>query len=85
MILACTGGGILVPIFINGIPVPLAQDSYPIAIFTSFLLHLYFPIMREVLELSPVFKVSTLDRFALFVGGNLSSTYVAKCLSFDFL
>lgn len=57
MILACTGGGIMVPIFINGIPVPLAQDAYPIAIFTSFLLHTYFPILREVLELSPVFKV----------------------------
>jgi uncharacterized membrane protein YeiH len=57
MIMACTGGGILVPIFINSIPVPLAQDAYPIAILTSFAMHTYFPIMREVLELSPVFKV----------------------------
>jgi hypothetical protein len=58
MILDSTGGGILVPIMINGIPVPLAQDSYPIAIFCSFLLHSYFPILREVFELSPIVKVS---------------------------
>jgi len=57
MIMACTGGGILVPIFINSIPVPMAQDAYPIAIFISFMLHTYFPIMREVVDLSPVFKV----------------------------
>jgi hypothetical protein len=57
MILACTGGGIIVPILINSIPVPLAQDSYPIAIFTSFLIHTYAPVLREVIEISPVFKV----------------------------
>lgn len=57
MLMACTGGGILVPIFINSIPVPLAQDAYPVAIFVSFMLHSYFPILREVLALSPVFKV----------------------------
>ena len=60
MIMACTGGGIMVPIFINSIPVPLAQDAYPVAIFTSFMLHWYFPVLREVVELSPVFKVCTL-------------------------
>ena len=27
MILACTGGGILVPLFINAIPVPMANDG----------------------------------------------------------
>lgn len=58
MILACTGGGILVPLFINAIPVPLCQDAYPIAIISSFLLHSYFPMLREVMLLSPVFKVS---------------------------
>jgi multisubunit Na+/H+ antiporter MnhE subunit len=56
MIFQCTGGGILVPIFINAIPVPLAQDAYPIAIMVSFLLHNYLPIVREILELSPIFK-----------------------------
>lgn len=58
MLMACTGGGILVPIFINAIPVPLAQDAYPVAILISFLLHSYFPILREVVDLSPVFRVS---------------------------
>lgn len=56
MILQCTGGGILVPIFINSVPVPLAQDAYPIAIAISFLLHLYVPILSEVMTLSPVMK-----------------------------
>jgi hypothetical protein len=58
LILACTGGGILVPIFLNKIPAPAAMDSYPIAIALSFLLHTNFPVLREVLELSPVFKAS---------------------------
>eukprot|EP00934_Nitzschia_sp_Nitz4_P002254 Nitzschia sp. Nitz4//scaffold11_size288233//260915//262073//NITZ4_000819-RA/size288233-snap-gene-0.33-mRNA-1//1//CDS//3329534209//2254//frame0 len=56
MIMACTGGGIMVPIFINAVPVPLAQDAYPIAILVSFLLHSRFPILREVLDLSAVFR-----------------------------
>ncbi|KAI2503059.1 hypothetical protein MHU86_11407 [Fragilaria crotonensis] len=55
MILACTGGGILVPIFINSIPVPLSTDAYPVAIFVSFLLHNTFPVLREILHLSPLF------------------------------
>lgn len=58
MILACTGGGILVPIFLNGIPVPLANDAYPIAILTSFALHYYFPMLREISALSNIVKVS---------------------------
>lgn len=56
MLLACTGGGILVPIFINSIPVPLCTDAYPIAIFTSFLLHNYFPILRGVAKESLIIK-----------------------------
>ena len=66
MIMACTGGGIIVPVLINGIPVPLAQDAYPIAIFTSFMIHTYFPILREVLELSPVFKVGSVGLIVAF-------------------
>ena len=58
MMLACTGGGILVPIFLNTIPVTIAIDAYPIAILVSFVIHTYFPILREVVELSPYFKVS---------------------------
>lgn len=57
MILACTGGGILVPLFINAIPVPLANDAYPIAILVSFTIHHYFPIVWEVIKLSPLIKV----------------------------
>ena len=56
MLLACTGGGILVPIFLNTIPVPLAVDAYPVAILTSFLIHTYFPVLREVVEMSSIFK-----------------------------
>jgi len=56
MLLACTGGGILVPIFLNTIPVPLAIDAYPIAIVISFGLHTYCPVLREVAELSAIFK-----------------------------
>lgn len=63
MILACTGGGILVPIFLNGIPVPLANDAYPIAILTSFAIHHYFPIIGEVVDLSPWVKVGKCLQF----------------------
>merc|ERR1712194_732331 len=56
MLFACTGGGILVPLFINAIPVPLANDAYPIAILTSFAIHYYFPIVWEVVNLSPMVK-----------------------------
>lgn len=60
MILQCTGGGILVPIFINSIPVPLSTDLYPIAIFAAYCLHEYLPILREVVSLSPILKASLL-------------------------
>jgi hypothetical protein len=48
----------LVPLFINSIPVALSTDSYPVAIFVSFLLHHYMPFLREILSLSPLFKIS---------------------------
>jgi hypothetical protein len=47
---------ILVPIFLGAIPVPLSQDSYPIAIMLSFLVHEYFPVLRGAMKLSPIFK-----------------------------
>ena len=56
MVFQCTGGGILVPIFINSIPVALAQDSYAIAIFVSFCMHNWFPKIRDVLTHSVIFK-----------------------------
>ena len=73
MILACTGGGILVPLFLNGIPVPLANDAYPIAILASFAIHYYFPVVREVVKLSPWVKVCTsnLTRSTFFVVINI--------------
>ena len=58
-IMACTGGGILVPIFINSIPVPLGQDAYPISIIVSYVLHNQFAILREILELSNLVKVNS--------------------------
>ena len=58
MIFQCTGGGILVPIFINTIPVSLAQDAYPVAIAASFLLHQYLPMLREIMKLSPILQVA---------------------------
>jgi hypothetical protein len=54
MILQCTGGGILVPLILNSIPVPIGQDSYPIMITISFLLHYYFPILRDVTHQSSI-------------------------------
>jgi len=56
LLVACTGGGIMVPIFINNIPVPLAQDAYPIAILASFTIHSYFPVIREVYAMSGIMK-----------------------------
>mmetsp|Transcript_39036 Transcript_39036/g.82091 ORF Transcript_39036/g.82091 Transcript_39036/m.82091 type:complete len:246 (-) Transcript_39036:121-858(-) len=56
MIFACTGGGILVPIFLNKIPVPMANDAYPIAILVSFAIHYYCPIVWDVVALSPMVK-----------------------------
>lgn len=54
--MACTGGGIIVPILLNTVPVTLSIDAYPISIIISYLLHTHFPILREVLDLSPIFK-----------------------------
>jgi hypothetical protein len=56
MILQCTGGGIIVPILINYIPVPIGQDSYPIIITCSFVLHYYFPFLRDVTRQSPILQ-----------------------------
>lgn len=56
-ILACTGGGILVPIFINSIPVPMTEDAYPIAILVSYVLHHRYPFLRDIMEMSSTVKV----------------------------
>lgn len=49
------------PIFINAIPVSLGNDAYPIAIFASYLLHTYLPVLRDMVAKSPALKVR-LDR-----------------------
>ena len=58
MCFQCTGGGILVPLLINAIPVTLGKDAYPICIFISFLVHQYFPLIRDIVKLSPIFKAA---------------------------
>jgi len=65
LVFACTGGGTLVPIFINAIPVSLAVDSYPIAIGASFILHNYVPILREVLAQSDLLRVRCCFEFVV--------------------
>jgi hypothetical protein len=57
MILKCTGGGILVPLFLNLIPYPLQYDSYAIAVLLAFAVHNYYPVMREVYHMSTILKV----------------------------
>jgi hypothetical protein len=64
-ILATTGGGTLVPIFLNGIPVAMAQDAYMIAILLAYCLHEYFPILKDVVDLSPYFKVPLVAMFEI--------------------
>jgi len=63
MVAACTGGGILVPIFVNNIPVPLVNDYYIIAILIAFTLHSLFPMLRDVYKLSDCFKISIVILF----------------------
>merc|ERR1712008_251939 len=48
--------GILVPLFINAIPVPLVNDAYPTAILTSFAIHYYAQKAWEVIKLVPMVK-----------------------------
>jgi hypothetical protein len=40
--------------------VPLSTDAYPIAIMISFLVHEYFPVLRDVMKLSPMFKAAVI-------------------------
>lgn len=64
--MACTGGGILVPIFLNGIPVPLANDGLPICIIIGYALHHYFPVVREIVSQSKILTVSFIILFETF-------------------
>ena len=61
--MACTGGGIIVPIILNTVPVTLSIDAYPIAITISYLLHTYFPMLREIFDLSSIFQVVVIGMY----------------------
>ena len=65
MILQCTGGGIIVPLLINSIPVPIGQDSYIIIISISFVLHYYFPILRDVAQQSAILYCSMIVMYEI--------------------
>ena len=56
----------IVQIFLNKLPVTIAMDSYPIAITASFFLHSMFPILREVVKLSPIFKTALVVLYEIF-------------------
>lgn len=56
LVFSCTGGGILVPIVLNEIPFPLANETLMIAIFLAFLFHFRYPILRDVLDHSNILK-----------------------------
>jgi hypothetical protein len=66
LVFQCTGGGTLVPIFINLVPVSLSTDAYPIAIAISYLLHTYTPILREVLNQSELLKAALIVMYETF-------------------
>jgi len=63
LFMACFGGGILTPIFINGIPVVFSQDAFTICVMTSFLLHQYIPDLREIASMSRYVQVALIIMF----------------------
>jgi hypothetical protein len=56
--------------------VPLSTDAYPIAIMISFLVHEYFPVLRDVMKLSPMFKAAV-----IFMYEALRASVVVKLTS----
>merc|ERR1712179_524584 len=66
LICTSTGGGIIVPILLNLIPVPIAQDAFPVAVLVNYFIHTYFPIIREVYALSPPLKTVINCLFEIF-------------------
>jgi len=65
LICACTGGGIIVPILLNLIPVPIAQDAFPVAVLVNYFIHTYFPVIREVYALSTPLKTVVICLFEI--------------------
>jgi hypothetical protein len=68
-VMAATGGGILVPIFLNGIPVVLANDALALSIIVSYATHHYFPILRDVIAQSKILTVCFIVMFEIFRAG----------------
>lgn len=69
LFMACFGGGILVPVFINKIPVVLAQDIFFVATMVVFFLHAKVPMLRDVVALSAPLKVILIIMFESFRAG----------------
>jgi len=65
LVFTCTGGGIIVPVILNSLPVPISNDFYVIAILISFTINLYFPIIREVYKVSTIFRVTITVMFEI--------------------
>lgn len=68
-VMAATGGGILVPIFLNGIPVALANDALALSLIVSYAIHQYFPILRDVVAQSKILTVCFIVLFEIFRAG----------------
>jgi uncharacterized membrane protein YeiH len=68
-IFACVGGGVIVPIFLNGIPVVLANDAIFISISIAYLIHTSFPIVREIVTQSNIVKIALIVMFETFRAG----------------
>eukprot|EP00563_Minutocellus_polymorphus_P007402 CAMPEP_0181032594 /NCGR_PEP_ID=MMETSP1070-20121207/6821_1 /TAXON_ID=265543 /ORGANISM="Minutocellus polymorphus, Strain NH13" /LENGTH=282 /DNA_ID=CAMNT_0023109993 /DNA_START=9 /DNA_END=857 /DNA_ORIENTATION=+ len=68
-VMASTGGGILVPIFLNGIPVVLANDALALSIIVSYAIHHYFPVIRDVVAQSKILTVCFIVLFEVFRAG----------------
>ena len=68
-VMASTGGGILVPIFLNGIPVVLANDALALSIVVSYGIHQYFPILRDVVAQSKILTICFIVLFEIFRAG----------------
>ena len=68
-VMAATGGGILVPIFLNGIPVVLANDALALSLIVSYAIHQYFPILRDVVAQSKILTICFIVLFEIFRAG----------------
>jgi len=56
-LIGAVGGGILVPIFLNGTPVPIANELFLVLLVVVFVLFKNVPILREISTGSTTFKL----------------------------